>query len=82
MDIKVTYNVDDISAQVIDDAMSAIDRRIDTVMEDVLRRFNAASLQLVDELTKALNITDERRRERLQRAVVRSLDKWTKGALK
>lgn len=82
MDIKVTLNPDDISTQVIDDAMTALNRRVDTVMEDVLRRFNAASLQLVDELTKALNITDERRRERLQRAVVRSLDKWTKGALK
>lgn len=82
MDIKVTLNPDDISAQVIDDAMTALNRRVDTVMEDVLRRFNTASLQLVDELTKALNITDERRRERLQRAVVRSLDKWTKGALK
>lgn len=82
MDINITYNVDDISAQVIDDAMTALNRRVDTVMEDILRRFNGAALQLVDELTKALNITDERRRERLQRAVVRSLDKWTKGALK
>lgn len=82
MDINITYNVDDISAQVIDDAITALNRRVDTVMEDILRRFNGAALQLVDELTKALNITDERRRERLQRAVVRSLDKWTKGALK
>lgn len=82
MEIKITHNVDDISAQVTADVEKAITRRVDAEMQRLSAVLKTGAETLVNELTQLLEIKDERQRERTRRAVVRNLDKWTKGGLK
>lgn len=82
MEIKITHNVDDISAQVTADVEKAITRRVDAEMQRLSAVLKTGAETLVNELMQLLEIKDERQRERTRRAVVRNLDKWTKGGLK
>ena len=82
MEIKITHNVDDISAQVTADVEKAITRRVDAEIKRLSDVLRTGAETLVNELTQLLNITDNRQRDRVQRAVVRNLDKWTKGGLR
>lgn len=82
MEIKITHNVDDISAQVTADVEKAITRRVDAEMQRLSAVLKTGAETLVNELTQLLEIKDDRQRDRTRRAVVRNLDKWTKGGLK
>lgn len=82
MEIKITHNVDDISAQVTADVEKAITRRMDVEIQRLSAVFKTDAETLINSLTQLLEIKDDRQRERVRRAVVRNLDKWTKGGLK
>lgn len=82
MKIEITHNINDISTQVIEDAQKVLDKRIADEITRLSSFLNTAAQNLVEELTEVLEIKDTRQRERVKRAVVKNLDRWTKGGIK
>lgn len=81
MDINIKYDINDISAQLVADVKKTIDKEVTAEIQRFTSLFRSNANALVAELSALLDIKDNRQRERVKKAVINNLDKWTKRGL-
>lgn len=81
MEWNVKINTADISDYVLKEVITTAKAAVKAEITKLTGELRELITQQAADLSAALSIKDEKRRERVKRTLTRSLDKWTQGVL-
>lgn len=82
MELKIKYDLTEIGDELKKQVAEQVAEQYAALLRETFSKLDSKLATFANDITTALEIKDERQRERIRKAYAYSLDKWAKGIIK